>query len=256
MDLLAGLYDESTLDLVVPKLPWRAFYVLSCVRRRSWKRVVWSGEVYEARIRSGSTETLVATVATERLDGDHICLTGRKTSANMHEPRANLAFAVKDGKNFVFDGTHGGSEVYNPQENTWSLITPRLSRRVDHEVATVGEELKLYGGRFLREDSDDERGRPSPSVLEDYHPAEDKWRVGDAVGDKFSKGMVFSQGKFHLRMALTSMTTIQKHGHICIQIPLMLLGQRKLKTNFVLRQFDPATTKIRRSCLIEEEILQ
>ncbi|CAM6081655.1 unnamed protein product [Calypogeia fissa] len=80
-------------------------------------------------------------------------------------------------------------------EITLDLVVPKLPAMAGFLRPIM--ELKLYRGRFLQEDSDDERGRPSPSVLKVYHPAQDKWRVGDAVGDKFSIGMVFSQGKFH-----------------------------------------------------------
>lgn len=58
-DLVPGLPNAITLDLIVPKLPWRAFHRLSSVSR-CWRDVIRSRQVYDARVRSHSTETLVA----------------------------------------------------------------------------------------------------------------------------------------------------------------------------------------------------
>ncbi|CAM6120718.1 unnamed protein product [Calypogeia fissa] len=55
--VVPGLPDEIVLGHVVPKLPWQAFPVLSLVSRR-WREANQSRCVYDARVRSHSTETL------------------------------------------------------------------------------------------------------------------------------------------------------------------------------------------------------
>ncbi|CAM6102107.1 unnamed protein product [Calypogeia fissa] len=55
--LLPELPDEIVLGHVVPKLPWQAFPVLSLVSRR-WREANQSRCVYDARVRSHSTETV------------------------------------------------------------------------------------------------------------------------------------------------------------------------------------------------------
>ena len=54
-DLLPGLPNVITMDLIVPKLPWRAFHILSSVRR-CWRHAIRSHQVYDARVRFRSTD--------------------------------------------------------------------------------------------------------------------------------------------------------------------------------------------------------
>lgn len=55
--LLPGLFDDVTLNYVVPRLHWTAFHILALVSR-SWLQAIRSRRVYDARVRSNSTETL------------------------------------------------------------------------------------------------------------------------------------------------------------------------------------------------------
>ncbi|CAM6121921.1 unnamed protein product [Calypogeia fissa] len=55
--LLPGIPDNITLNLM-PKLPWRSFHILSSVSPR-WLEAIRSRRVYDARVRSCSTETLI-----------------------------------------------------------------------------------------------------------------------------------------------------------------------------------------------------
>ncbi|CAM6110900.1 unnamed protein product [Calypogeia fissa] len=56
--LFPGVPNEVTLYSIFPKLSWRMFHTLSSVTR-AWKHAIQSHQVYEARVRSQSTETLV-----------------------------------------------------------------------------------------------------------------------------------------------------------------------------------------------------
>lgn len=57
--LLPGLPDELTIDHVITRLPWR---MLSSVfsLNRAWQHAITSRQIYEARVRTCSTQTLVA----------------------------------------------------------------------------------------------------------------------------------------------------------------------------------------------------
>ncbi|CAM6087230.1 unnamed protein product [Calypogeia fissa] len=57
--LLPGLPDDITLGKISPKLPWKTLYTLSSVSR-GWSDAIRSRKVYNARVQSGSMETLVA----------------------------------------------------------------------------------------------------------------------------------------------------------------------------------------------------
>lgn len=74
--------------------------------------------------------------------------------ASMIEPRTNFGCGVIDGKIYVFGGfghkrTVCGSEVYDPKKDTWSPIKAMPLLRFDHQVATVGGKLIVYGGKFF-----------------------------------------------------------------------------------------------------------
>ncbi|CAM6107059.1 unnamed protein product [Calypogeia fissa] len=123
--LLPGIPDEITLGHVVPKLPWRASYILVSVSRR-WQQAVRSGRVYDARIRSSATETLVAIVATpsqyDRRDfqislysmSDKCCYQLPPFPVFGRIPRA-CQCVILDGKIYVL-----GGEVHN--YDSWSEV--------------------------------------------------------------------------------------------------------------------------------------
>ncbi|CAM6117468.1 unnamed protein product [Calypogeia fissa] len=138
---------------------------------------------------------------------DLVGQTGWKKCANMHDSRSHFACAVKDGKIFVFGGGHCcSSEVYDPEEDMWLLLTPISSQRTGHRAARVGEELIVYGGYLSSLDLDvfefpitslEPGVFEYPITLEVYDPAADDWRVRDA-GREFSELAVFrAQGKFY-----------------------------------------------------------
>ncbi|CAM6120722.1 unnamed protein product [Calypogeia fissa] len=69
--LLPELPDEIVLGHVVPKLPWQAFPVLSLVSRR-WREANQSRCMYDARVRSHSTETVFVLSHGDKYEyGDH-----------------------------------------------------------------------------------------------------------------------------------------------------------------------------------------
>lgn len=56
--LLPGILDEITVDLITPKLPWESVVMLSGVSR-GWRQTIRRRRVYDSRVHASSTETLV-----------------------------------------------------------------------------------------------------------------------------------------------------------------------------------------------------
>ncbi|KAL3683309.1 hypothetical protein R1sor_001331 [Riccia sorocarpa] len=55
--LFPGLSDEITINRILTLLPWSRLYLLSTLNR-SWQNAFRSHQVYDARVRSGNTQTL------------------------------------------------------------------------------------------------------------------------------------------------------------------------------------------------------
>ncbi|CAM6091785.1 unnamed protein product [Calypogeia fissa] len=74
--------------------------------------------------------------------------------ASMHEPREKFQCGVLGGKIYAFGGCNatgpvGGAEVYDPKKNTWTWITPIVSRQCAYLVGVLGDQLQtleLDGG--------------------------------------------------------------------------------------------------------------
>ncbi|CAM6110037.1 unnamed protein product [Calypogeia fissa] len=57
-ELLPGILDEITLDLIVPKLAWGEFHNSLSSVSHAWLTAVRSHRIHDARVRLCSTNTL------------------------------------------------------------------------------------------------------------------------------------------------------------------------------------------------------
>ncbi|CAM6120042.1 unnamed protein product [Calypogeia fissa] len=130
-----------------------------------------------------------------------------KRCASMNSGRIKFACGAKDGKIYVFGGgflgesVRLGSEVYDPEKNSWSSIKPMASLRDFHEVTSLGEKLFVHGGRcYMPRDAGLANKidfRVDSSFSEIYDPVNDAWTV---VGPSHLKGvgaLFEAQGKPH-----------------------------------------------------------
>ncbi|CAM6116351.1 unnamed protein product [Calypogeia fissa] len=139
-----------------------------------------------------------------------------KQCASMQEERNEFGCGVIDGKIYVFGGTLdgypvSGSEVYDPNEDNWSPITPMTSWRFRHQVATIGKQLVVYGGMFYDPLFLDGYEYPilepgtivaepiyDAAFLEIYHPVKDEWRLVEPFERPINLTKIFvAQGKLH-----------------------------------------------------------
>ncbi|CAM6098315.1 unnamed protein product [Calypogeia fissa] len=171
-ELLLGIPDEITLDLIVPKLAWGEFHKSLSSVSHAWLKAVRSHRIHDARV------------------------PGQKPwqkCASMITPREFCGCIVFQGKIYVFGGTSermpvDSSEVYDPEADTWTEISPMAVWRFCHRVGIMGEELVASGGIYYTRDFLDSRTSfiqeyISPKGLavfrdgaEAYNPMTDSWR--------------------------------------------------------------------------------
>ncbi|CAM6100817.1 unnamed protein product [Calypogeia fissa] len=141
-----------------------------------------------------------------------------KQCASMQEGRLKFGCGLIGGKIYAFGGAshYGpvhGSEVYDPQADTWTTIRPMKAFRFGHHVATLGEVLVVYGGEVFDQPQDGVRSKPFlnedgfrvPSdsvhdaiVMEAYHPVKDEWRQVESFQMHDSEYVFIAGGNFHL----------------------------------------------------------
>lgn len=197
--LLPGILDEITLDLVTPKLPWRTFYVLSSVSQ-GWKRAIRSGQVYDARVRAEGTETVaviehISTGATTLALGLY---SGKDKLVHKLPPIPNVDTGIPrrskcislDGKVYVVGGRreeydhHGSPEdgfemprvlavddVYVldlARQRPWEQCKSMGYARMDAGLGVVGGKIFVSGGASYINGQ-------AITVSEVYDPLYDTW---------------------------------------------------------------------------------
>ncbi|CAM6083875.1 unnamed protein product [Calypogeia fissa] len=162
--LLPGLHDEITLVHIVPKLPWWAFYVLACVCR-SWKRVVRSGKVHDARIDSSSTETLVGIVAMPNQPGrkdDQVVVYSMSEKLSWQLPPFPASGGIPescqrvtlDGKIYVLGGRAKLYDIHTSEvwvfdlvgQKGWEKLANMHEPRCDFGSAVKDGKIFVFGG--------------------------------------------------------------------------------------------------------------
>ncbi|KAL3679951.1 hypothetical protein R1sor_022907 [Riccia sorocarpa] len=106
-ELLPGLPDALTIEHISTRVPWGKLYALS----KTWRHAIRSGQVYEARVRSNASRTLIAMI--------HCSPT--------QKPRTSLYDEYEEFHEFLphilpfFDQS---LSLYNPTADTWHSLPP------------------------------------------------------------------------------------------------------------------------------------
>ncbi|CAM6108965.1 unnamed protein product [Calypogeia fissa] len=227
MELLPGIADHVTLEFIAPKFfhtllcqpclasSDKSVYHLppipsvTCGIPRSCNCVTMDGKIYIL----GGLEWGVCTGDVFVLD----VARGRrlwKQCASMKTRRKHFGCSAFDGKIYVFGGhgeghncsgvkspvAHVDSEVYDPEADAWTAISPMPSWRSGHKVGIMGKELLVSNGLYFGRNVEDpcvskETRRNYDSYvghdlvyrcgLEAYDPEKDMWRT--ILSDDFGK---------------------------------------------------------------------
>ncbi|CAM6110051.1 unnamed protein product [Calypogeia fissa] len=191
-----GDSNMVSLYLVRDKAFYRIPPILSvkCGIPRSCNSVTIGGKIYilgglkrpnlTSRLRICSGNVFVLDVAGQK---------PWQKCANMITPREFCGCIAFQGKIYVFGGTSermpvASLEVYDPEADTWTEISPMAVWRFCHRVEIMGEELVVSGGMYYTRDFLDPRTSfiqeyISPEGLavfrdgsEAYNPMTDLWR--------------------------------------------------------------------------------
>ena len=104
------------------------------------------------------------------------------TGSPMLSAGSEVAVAAVAGKIYVAGGFGGGSavEIYDPEENTWTKVSPMAVKRSRHKGTL------LQDGRFLITGGGKEDA-PYTDTAEVYDPANDTWSSAGTMGFKGSR---------------------------------------------------------------------
>ncbi|CAM6086868.1 unnamed protein product [Calypogeia fissa] len=226
-DLIPGIHDGITVDHITTKLTWRDIYVLSSVSH-GWREAIRSRDVYNARVRHGSTETFFLY---KRRDCDQFYLYSTK-----YEPVCKLPptpLCVRTGEPVAFDGrvyifgTYGRIHVLQ-LGGQWKPCLREEDDRVlyfnDYEVMD-GKIYSFGCPGFVYDPKQNKWSsiKPIPSsrtkcrvavmrdefllydglkqdrfddFLEFYHPGKDEWRVVESFR-RPQEALFVAGGKIH-----------------------------------------------------------
>ncbi|CAM6114515.1 unnamed protein product [Calypogeia fissa] len=118
-NLLPGLPNDFTLKEISTKLSWKDFHVLSAVSR-GWRHAIQSGEVYNARVRSQTRETL-ALIVYGSLPSQIALYSIRDGSSYLLPPipgfeggiPSNSRCVSLDGKIYILGGLRDSSNIHD-----------------------------------------------------------------------------------------------------------------------------------------------
>lgn len=180
--LLPGIPNDITLDHICPKLPWRAFRILSPVSR-AWRKQIQDYELYDARVRSHSTERFVVLSHSARSGGFHaISLYSTRGKAcyrlppipglNRGVPRGCQCVSL-NGKIYVLGGEgdeeSNGVEVYVLDlagQREWGRCADMQQSRKKMGCGVLDGKIYVCGGIY----------HDSPVLeAEVYDPTENSW---------------------------------------------------------------------------------
>lgn len=182
-ELLPGIPNDITMDLITPKLWWRDLPVLSSVSP-NWRRVNESRQVYDARMRFESSETLVLVNYAEFRDGARVDAVGiysmRENSFFELPPiqpmrwlKNGCGIVVLDGRVYAMGGRLDRSRASN-KVYVFDLVGNRLWQ----ECASMKEPRDCFacgvvGGMIYVFGSPNMDGFLYGSEI--YDPAKDMW---------------------------------------------------------------------------------
>ncbi|CAM6109603.1 unnamed protein product [Calypogeia fissa] len=192
--LLPGIPIEVTMAQIVPKLSWKDFYILSSVSP-AWCNAIRSRRVYNARVRSCSTDTLVLVryvQSAEDLYNGLLLYSMKDDSCYELPPMPPLppssilvykywsTYVSMDGKVYImekwteFDRVVGISPSFN---RVWVLDVAgkrQWQQCANMPISKISRERFLHGGHAFLGDND-YGFKPPTNYLEVYHPTKDQW---------------------------------------------------------------------------------
>ncbi|CAM6106605.1 unnamed protein product [Calypogeia fissa] len=131
-ELIPGLPNEVSIEHIASKVPWGKLFSLN----RSWRRAITSGQVHEARVRTNSTQLLVAMI---------------------HYNPASVQIRFTNFENFedplVLDQV---ISLYSPSANTWHQL-PLISG-VETGIPHLCECVFLHGRLYIIGGCDEANG--------------------------------------------------------------------------------------------------
>ncbi|CAM6115371.1 unnamed protein product [Calypogeia fissa] len=171
--LLPGISNEITLHKISKKLPWNTFHTLTSVSR-AWRAAVRSREMFDARIRSHSTDTLVVISYVNRLSasGGFVCTPCKHKRVIGSLPPINywggIPFSSKcvtlDGKIYILGGWYGLGHLVPPSstkklcwskrvfmfdvagQGGWKSCASMQASREDFACAAINGKIYVCGG--------------------------------------------------------------------------------------------------------------
>ncbi len=102
-----------------------------------------------------------------------------RTFSPLSEPRSHPAVSVYQGRIYSFGG--GGdffkslnvSEVYDPELDRWTTLSPMPTQRSGASAVTLGDAIYVMGGGFKKADGKFK----FLTTVEAYYPKEDRWET-------------------------------------------------------------------------------
>ncbi|CAM6118739.1 unnamed protein product [Calypogeia fissa] len=127
-NLLPGIPNELTLKEISTKLSWKDFHVLSSVSR-GWRHAIQSREVYNARVRSQTRETL-ALIVYGSLPSQIALYSMRDGSSYLLPPipgfeggiPSNSRCVSLDGKIYILGGLRDSSNIHDREVHVLDFI--------------------------------------------------------------------------------------------------------------------------------------
>ncbi|CAM6114533.1 unnamed protein product [Calypogeia fissa] len=182
-NLLPGIPNELTLKEISTKLSWKDFHVLSSVSR-GWRHAIQSREVYNARVRSQTRETLALIV-----DPSQLALYSMRDGSSYLLPPipgfeggipTNSRCVSLDGKIYILGGLRDSSNIHDGEVHVldlagqigWKLCASM--REGQSELIGGVHDGKIYGfwGNGMNDDA----------CGEVYDPKTNSWsRIRTAV---------------------------------------------------------------------------
>ncbi|BFI05722.1 hypothetical protein MPTK1_1g25730 [Marchantia polymorpha subsp. ruderalis] len=217
--LLAGVPDEITLDHVLTKLPWTTLYVLSSLNR-AWREAVLSRSVYNARVRTNTSQTLVAIFHEPPAS---VIMTGRKTAISVYDPStdrwhllppipdvrsgipSSCGCVCLDGELYILGGydenKHGENWIARNQvhsfdlgsaQRAWKQCASMYGKRINFSCAVKDGKIYVFGGQASFRGVFSEKS-------EVYNPKQNSWHfIAPVLHHCLGRKAIVAEGEIYV----------------------------------------------------------
>ncbi|CAM6125197.1 unnamed protein product [Calypogeia fissa] len=211
-NLLPGLPDEITIDHVIARLPWRTLSTVFSVSR-AWQHAITSRQVYDARVRTRSTQTLIAMTHFDTSMGvdkwtNLVSVYDTSTFKwhllpqipGIHRGVPNLCCCVSSqGKLYVIGGA-SKSDVFARNEvhsfdptgpGKWEKCASMASPRQSFASGVKDGKIYVFGGAG------------ADRLSEVYDPAQDEWHpIAPMLSFRLEPKVICFQNEFFLHSGM------------------------------------------------------